>query len=293
MLLSSHQYQSIQRWKPLAVFFALAYLFSAICWISAAFIPSEDLSALIMLLGVLGPMVAAYVVSKKTQTTDELWRSTLHWKLHYRWYIAAIGIPLAVLTILLLMCYTVGKNINTDDVLPFWTFPLLLLFMALVGGGMEEPGWRGFAQIRLMAHFNPLISSLVLGLAWSFWHLPLALVPDSFQAEFSLMDWLVYYPVGVCSLAVVLTWLWLKTEGSAFLAIVFHGAVNAINNYTPSFELRVFSLNFSNFALGEFIWLLVAVIVAAMNWKVYCQMWKPSLMKCNNMGNGYTVANAV
>ncbi|KAL0243091.1 hypothetical protein GEMRC1_005652 [Eukaryota sp. GEM-RC1] len=135
MLLSPSQWESMTQWKPLAVFFLLAYLFSAICWIAAAYVPSEDLGPVIMLLGVLGPMLAAYIVSKKTQTTSEFWRSTFHYKLHYKWYVAGVGVPLVVLSILLLICYTIGDNINTDEVLPLWTFPLIFLFMALIGGG--------------------------------------------------------------------------------------------------------------------------------------------------------------
>ncbi|KAL0243324.1 hypothetical protein GEMRC1_005885 [Eukaryota sp. GEM-RC1] len=292
MLLSPSQWESMTQWKPLAVFFLLAYLFSAICWIAAAYVPSEDLGPVIMLLGVLGPMLAAYIVSKKTQTTSEFWRSTFHYKLHYKWYVAGVGVPLVVLSILLLICYTIGDNINTDEVLPLWTFPLIFLFMALIGGGMEEPGWRGFAQIRLLAHFNPLLASVILGIAWTCWHIPLALIPTSFQAQFSIVDWLVFYPMAVCSLAVILTWMWLKTEGSAFLAIVFHAAVNAINNYTPVFTVRIFGFTVSNFAIGETLWLIVACVVLVLHWQLFLTMWKPPLVQSNKM-SGYDMGNVV
>jgi uncharacterized protein len=40
----------------------------------------------------------------------------------------------------------------------------------------EEPGWRGFALPRLQARFNPVVGSILLGLLWAGWHLPLFLV---------------------------------------------------------------------------------------------------------------------
>ena len=37
----------------------------------------------------------------------------------------------------------------------------------------EEPGWRGYALPRQLSGQGSLRASLVLGLAWSAWHLPL------------------------------------------------------------------------------------------------------------------------
>lgn len=37
----------------------------------------------------------------------------------------------------------------------------------------EEIGWRGFALPRLQAKFNPLVSTSILGILWSAWHIPL------------------------------------------------------------------------------------------------------------------------
>jgi membrane protease YdiL (CAAX protease family) len=46
--------------------------------------------------------------------------------------------------------------------------------VAVLGGGFEEPGWRGFALPRLQArHVTPIRATLVLALIWGLWHLPL------------------------------------------------------------------------------------------------------------------------
>jgi hypothetical protein len=52
------------------------------------------------------------------------------------------------------------------------TFFLLLLIPG-IGGAWEEPGWRGYAFPHLQAGSSALLASLILGIVWAFWHLPL------------------------------------------------------------------------------------------------------------------------
>src|SRR5215207_7524402 len=61
----------------------------------------------------------------------------------------------------------------------FPMFPLLLIFDGPLG---EEPGWRGYALPRLQAGRSALVASLVLGVIWAFWHLPIFLPPRTVRA---------------------------------------------------------------------------------------------------------------
>ncbi len=70
--------------------------------------------------------------------------------------------------------------------------PLIALQVALIGPLSEELGWRGYALDALQARWSAAASSLVVGLAWSLWHLPLFFIQDetNFYYEFSFV-----YPI--------------------------------------------------------------------------------------------------
>lgn len=233
----------------------------------------QDLIFLIMLIGVLGPMGAGIIVSRITETSKLFWASTLKWKVELRWYLAALGIPLLVLFIVLGLNHFFGLPdspvgaLHTSEIDPWYMYPLILLFMVFVGGGLEEPGWRGFAQSRMLAKFSPFTASLILGVVWTYWHTPLLFVPGSSQQGIQL-GW---YTAGVTALAVILTWLFIESNGSALLAILFHGGINAINGWIPSFALPIGGLEFSSFAVMESVYILIAFMILVMHREVFFQ----------------------
>jgi membrane protease YdiL (CAAX protease family) len=92
-----------------------------------------------------------------------------------------------------------------ERILPYaGTFLLTLFFL----GAQEEPGWRGFALPRLQERFSPVKATLVLGLIWGVWHVPL------------------YGPVGFVVpmvLAFFYTWVYNRT-GSTLMPILLHAS---------------------------------------------------------------------
>jgi membrane protease YdiL (CAAX protease family) len=89
----------------------------------------------------------------------------------------------------------------------------------VLGGGFgEEPGLRGVALPLLLSRMGPRRASLLLGLCWGLWHLPAlwGRPPLVWAAQFAL----------TVSLALIITFVWVRFRASLSAAILFHGAIN-------------------------------------------------------------------
>ena len=98
-------------------------------------------------------------------------------------------------------------------------FPLTLL----IGGPLgEEIGWRGYALPRLQARRSALSASLIIGVIWALWHLPLWLTgaPGRTPSLYAA------FVVSVIALSVILTWVYNSSGGSLLVVVLIHATVN-------------------------------------------------------------------
>lgn len=86
----------------------------------------------------------------------------------------------------------------------------------------EEFGWRGFALPRLLERYSPFNATLRLGLIHAAWHLPLFVIPGMPQTPASLP----LFTLGVISIAIFDTALYLRTGANLLLAILVHLMAN-------------------------------------------------------------------
>jgi membrane protease YdiL (CAAX protease family) len=108
-------------------------------------------------------------------------------------------------------------------------YPLFLGFIILFGGGLEEPGWRGYLLPALQETYSPLTAGLIVGVVWAGWHLPLVFIPGTIQHTLRLG----LYLLQLVELSILLTWLTNRSDGSVLPAILLHAGGNALLNYYP------------------------------------------------------------
>lgn len=232
----------IRRW-PLTCFILLNYGISwAFLYPCYRLLQSADEGgfpplALIGLVGAYGPSIAAVIITRVLDGAGgvkALFRRILVRGVSLKWYVFAVAAPALLMTIALLGA-AAGLGFSPGRVTVVaglrMVFPYLLI--ALPFGPMgEELGWRGFLLPRLLKRHSLIRASLLLGLAWTFWHLasftfPGAALPGYFQVNALTI---VLYLGTLTGETYLMTWVYLKTRGSILISVLFHAGFNAAEN---------------------------------------------------------------
>ena len=190
-------------------------------------------ATLLLLGGGLGPFAAALLLTwRRRDVSLRTWlRDRFRLRVPGRYYAFALVLPpVAVALAGLLHVGVFGATPALDELPPLFEYPIFLGFVALLGGGLEEPGWRGYLLPALQARWRPLHAALLVGVVWFAWHLPLFLRPDFVQAGIPL--WL--YGPQVVAMSVVLTWLTNAARGAVVPAVLLHAGANAGVNFYPA-----------------------------------------------------------
>jgi len=151
----------------------------------------------------------------------KLLRRLLIWRVGVGWWVAvvllsALGVGAVGLSVL------VGGN--SPDVTVTIPGAVVLLVLSIFPGsaGGEEIGWRGFALPHLQAVRRALEASVILGIAWGVWHLPLYLTGADMRPLSLFAPWVVL----TVAMSIIVTWMYNSTGGSLLIVILFHAAAN-------------------------------------------------------------------
>jgi len=146
-------------------------------------------------LGLPGPTLAAVAVACASGSTNQLAQGILHWPIGIQWWLLAIfTIPAIYLVATVIHSWHLGVRPTGIFRRPRQRW-LVLLMGQLYVVCSEEVGWRGFALLLLMRMFGSVGGTVVVGLVWALWHLPMFRVPTSHQEGafwryvYSLIAW--------------------------------------------------------------------------------------------------------
>jgi uncharacterized protein len=135
-------------------------------------------------------------------------------------------------------------------VLPIFILPFFLT--DLISNG-EELGWRGYVLPRLQARYSALVASLVVGVIWAFWHLPLLMAPGSSSP-------LGLFMIKVIADSVLFTWLYNNSKGSLLLVTMFHAVGNTGAVFLPV-ATTISGANANTLVIQVALEIVVAVVV--------------------------------
>lgn len=243
--------------REIALFLLVTFAVSWVVW-SPLLVPSlVDAMPLggvgLTSLGAFGPVIGALAVVRSRGDSVRGWlERRLRWRVGFRWYLLAFGLPVGILLIAGTVFVAVGGEPTASYTPPVYVLPLVFVYATVVGGGQEELGWRGVAQPLVEGRYGVFGGGAVVGVFWVLWHLPL-LASSTLPFESTNPVVFGFQTVGI---SVLLAWLYDGAERSVVLAMLFHGWRNATEAFYPSDAL-------ARSIAVVVIWTVVFVVVAA------------------------------
>ena len=235
-------------------YFILTFAISWGCWVPAALSGGDVMSFplnLLLFAGGVGPMVVALALVGQERSRN-VWRDYLTRAIAIRrigacWHIAIwLLVPVLNLVAIALASLLLESTAQWGGLLRFAATPLSFFPFALgvlaFGPIPEELGWRGYALDGLQARHGALSASLILGVVWALWHLPLFFMHGTFQSEQIGLGpaGFLAFNASIVASAVLYTWVYNNTGRSTLSAILLHFVVNLsgeVMNLTP--EARI------------------------------------------------------
>jgi CAAX protease family protein len=220
-----------------------------------------------------GPTLAALIVTAREQGRPgvrRLIRSVTTWRVPPLLFLLVFVFPPAVTTLSLLVVDRGFGTLRDFDAGPaIAAIPVAYLLALPFGPLGEELGWRGFALPRLLPRYGPAVASLLVGVIWTFWHVPMMLWSPgaSIPSFMGLSAFAVaVYLVQLTSITVLMTWLFLRTQGSVLVAVLAHLTFNTAEAvvYAGLPKLAVAQER----AVHLVNVILLAVVAAAVMWRL-------------------------
>lgn len=222
-------YKAAMSRYPLVAFMAITF---GIAW-GAWFASGSKASSLI---GAYAPGIAAIVLAVfigGVAGLQRLFERFLIWRVHIICYVAALLLPaiLSLSTTAVHMMFGGDapnfaappiRGVKLPEELQGWSvvaliFPLFIQHIFYGTAIAEELGWRGVVLPRLQERHSPLRASLVLGVLWAVWILPLY-----WNYGWVAGNERAFLVLGLIPSAILSTWIYNISGGSLLLCVMFN-----------------------------------------------------------------------
>lgn len=216
---------------PVRWFYLLAFGISWLGWVPLALgsygihpLDRPYLQLLLILPGI-GPALAAVLVTHIAYgkpSVRDLFTPFGHWRVGFGWYLVAVFGPFLLFAAGQGLTRWLGFTATTSSQGNLFSLTLSALVMSLLSNPWEEVGWRNFALPHLQRRYTALTATLIVGVLWGLWHLPLFFWRGHPLSQSPFLPWFI----STVAVSFVYTWIYNGTRGSLLLVTLFHIAFN-------------------------------------------------------------------
>lgn len=236
----------------------ITFFISWLCWgvlvtLSALGIAKLDsvVGMILFVIGGFGPTISAILCLEGKLSFRKVWHFITDHKAK------TIGYFLLFVVLMIIAVALPSREVQPE--MPWFILPVIFLICALLGGGNEELGWRGTMQPILERAMSKrikntvlsfIVATLIVGVVWALWHLPLWFVDGSTQQSLNF---------GLFTLNTICLSFWFacvyRYTGSVLYCMILHGLMNLLESY---FILKVNWLLFLCYAAVTIIAIVLA-----------------------------------
>jgi membrane protease YdiL (CAAX protease family) len=256
--------EAIIRRHPVVAYIALTFLIS---WTGALAVaaphlvrgePLPKMTGILMFpVMLLGPSFAGIVLTRIVDGKSGLrvlFSQMFRAWVPPRWYTALLLPPALVLTVLLVLERLVSPVYAPNR------FFMGILF-GIPAGFLEEIGWMGYAFPKMRSESNGLAPSILLGLLWSFWHLPVINYLGTATPHGAYwLPFFLAFSLAMTAMRVLIAWIYTNTN-SVLLAQLMH--VSSTGSLVLFSAARVAAAQEAMWytLYGTVLWIAVGIVV--------------------------------
>ena len=222
------------KYRPIRFYiivFALTWGF----WITALLLKDTSVMYVFMVLGLLMPAVTALVTV--LTSGSKMLKEDLKRKIVAFYRIKPMSIVKAVLLFFVSVAISIGISIlfgGSPEQFSFTedfsfsiggTSALLTMVLASV---LEEVGWRGYGEDAVGSYHTWFTETIIFGCIWACWHLPLFLIPGTYQYTLSELGplYIINFLISTIPVDFLQTWVYVKNNRSMLATALFHLFLN-------------------------------------------------------------------
>ncbi len=221
------------RYRPV-FFFSMAYLFTWIFWIPAIFV-SQDIGVVLMLMGLIAPAVVStvFVLTSGSDVLKQDLKNKMIGFYKVKWLNVLMAVIVFALIIVcsILLSLAFGQSLDQFAFTEDFSFTGVgiagALITILIASVIEEVGWKGYCEDSIGEYMNWFWESLIFGVIWSLWHIPLLFISGTYQAGLMVNPlYVVNFFISGIPLGYIITWVYLASDRSILACMIFHLFVN-------------------------------------------------------------------
>jgi uncharacterized protein len=237
--------------KNLVIFLIATFIWTWVCYAPIAagrHSPYEMPWMIFLILGGMGPSlmgVAMVLLVHDREQRRDYWRRCFSLRrIGMLWWLVILLIFPVIIGLSIAIDVAMGGSMPGMEMLrnlianPV-TIPLTAFISFMSGPWAEEFGWRGYALDRIIKPLGAIRGSIVLGLIWGVWHLPLFFMSATWHSEigFELTGFWTFTLRSV-GLGLIMTWVYLNTDRSILSGILMHFTSNFSGQLLAPYSVR-------------------------------------------------------